>query len=69
MAQRALVAYLRSVFLQPSKAVFQVAELPVEEFALSLGLSTLPRLRFLKRGAQALQVPPAEAPTPAGVPE
>ena len=54
VAQRALVAYLRSIFLQPNKAVFRVAELPVEEYALSLGLSTLPRLRFLKRGAKEL---------------
>ena len=34
---------------------FSVAELPVEEYALSIGLFTLPRLRFFKRGAEELQ--------------
>ena len=54
VAQRAMVAYLRSVFLQPCKAVFSVSALPVEDFAHSLGLSSLPRLRFLKRGPAQL---------------
>ncbi|GIL77456.1 hypothetical protein Vretifemale_6898 [Volvox reticuliferus] len=48
-AQKALVAYLRSVFLQPHKDVFNVAALPVEDFAASLGLASVPRLRFLRR--------------------
>ncbi|GIL64765.1 hypothetical protein Vafri_18644 [Volvox africanus] len=48
-AQKALVAYLRSVFLQPRKDVFNVAALPVEDFAASLGLASVPRLRFLRR--------------------
>ena len=75
VAQRAMVAYLRSVFLQPCKAVFNVSALPVEDFAYSLGLSTLPRLRFLKRGpaqllpggpigpTQTPQEPPQAAPS------
>lgn len=48
-AQKALVAYLRSVFLQPNKAVFDVAKLPVEDFAASMGLASVPKLRFLKK--------------------
>lgn len=49
LAQRALVSYLRSVFLQPNRAVFDVAALPVAELAASFGLSTTPKLRFLRR--------------------
>ena len=48
-AQRAIVAYLRSEFLQPDKAVHDVAALPAEELAQSWGLLTAPRLRFLKK--------------------
>lgn len=53
VAQRALVSYLRSVFLQPNKKVFDVTKLPAAEFALSMGLPTAPKLRFLRRGAPA----------------
>ncbi|KAG2440238.1 hypothetical protein HXX76_004350 [Chlamydomonas incerta] len=48
-AQKALTAYLRSVFLQPKKDVFDVTRLPVEDFAASIGLASTPKLRFLKR--------------------
>lgn len=49
LAQRAMVAYTRSVFLQPNHAIFDASALPLEDFALSMGLSTVPRLRFLAR--------------------
>ena len=52
IAQRALVSYLRSVFLQPNKNVFDVTKLPIEEFAFSMGLSAAPKLRFLKAGGK-----------------
>ncbi|GFR52266.1 hypothetical protein Agub_g14801, partial [Astrephomene gubernaculifera] len=48
-AQKALVAYCRSVFLQPRKAVFDVAALPLPEYAASLGLASVPKLRFMKK--------------------
>jgi superfamily II DNA/RNA helicase len=48
-AQSALVAYVRSVFLQPNKAVFDAAALPLDEYAESLGLLAAPQLKFLKR--------------------
>ena len=54
LAQRALVAYLRSVFLQPDRAVFDVTQLPASEYALSLGLSTAPKLRFLRKAGRKL---------------
>ncbi len=50
MAQKSLVSYLRSVFLQPKKHVFDVQALPSTEFALSLGLTSVPKLKMLKGG-------------------
>ncbi len=47
--QRALVAYVRSVFLAPAKEVFDVAKLPLEALAASWGLAAAPRMRFLRR--------------------
>ncbi|PJF20150.1 RNA-dependent ATPase HCA4 [Paramicrosporidium saccamoebae] len=49
LAQKALVSYVRSIFLHSNKSVFKVEELPIDEFALSLGLSGAPRLRFVPR--------------------
>ncbi|KAG6541361.1 hypothetical protein Mapa_017230 [Marchantia paleacea] len=48
LGQRAFVTYLRSVHLQKNKAVFDVTKLPIEEYAVSLGLPTTPRVRFVK---------------------
>jgi hypothetical protein len=48
-AQRALVAYVRSVFLAPAKQVFKVDTLPLEAIAASWGLAAAPRMRFLRR--------------------
>lgn len=42
-------AYLRSVFLQPNKKVFDVAALPYQDFAQAVGLSSLPELKILQR--------------------
>jgi ATP-dependent RNA helicase DDX10/DBP4 len=53
LAQRAVVSYLRSVYLQPNKDVFDVDALDVEKFANSVGLPNPPRLRFLKSQKQA----------------
>ena len=52
LGQRSLVAYLRSVFLQPNHAIFDVQKLPAAEFALSIGLPTAPKLRFLKNAGK-----------------
>ena len=38
MAQRAFVTYLKSIHLRGNKEIFDVTKLPVEEYALSLGL-------------------------------
>lgn len=50
MAQRALVAYVKSVHMMGDKEIFRVPELPLADYALSLGLASVPRLRFLKGG-------------------
>ena len=46
------MAYLRSVFLQPNHAIFDVQKLPAAEYALSIGLPTAPKLRFLKNAGK-----------------
>lgn len=40
---------MRSVHLQKDKEVFKVTELPAEEFATSLGLPGVPKIKFLSR--------------------
>jgi ATP-dependent RNA helicase DDX10/DBP4 len=45
-AQRAFKSYLRSVFLQPDKRVFDVKQLPMGAFAQSLGLGNTPRVKL-----------------------
>ncbi|KAJ2077366.1 ATP-dependent RNA helicase dbp4 [Coemansia sp. RSA 988] len=49
LGQRAFVTYVRSVFLQKNKKVFDVDKLPLEEFAESLGLPGAPQVKFVKR--------------------
>lgn len=49
VAQAAFVSYIRSVFLNPNKSIFDVSKLDINEFASSLGLPTAPRLRMVKK--------------------
>ncbi|XP_065364289.1 probable ATP-dependent RNA helicase DDX10 [Calliphora vicina] len=48
-AQRAFVAYIKSVFLMKNKKVFNVLALNFDAYAKSLGLVVTPRVRFLER--------------------
>jgi len=48
LAKKAFKSYLRSVHLMPNKDVFKVSELPLDEYAQSLGLASTPSARFLK---------------------
>ncbi|KAL2751484.1 putative ATP-dependent RNA helicase DDX10 [Vespula maculifrons] len=48
-AQRAFVAYIKSVFLMKDKQVFNVKALNTDEYARSLGLAIPPRIRFLQK--------------------
>jgi len=48
-AQRAFIAYIKSVFLMKNKKVFNVESINFDEFAKSFGLVVTPRVRFLQR--------------------
>lgn len=48
-AQRAFVAYIKSVYLMKNKKIFNVESIDFDEFAKSLGLVVTPRVRFLQR--------------------
>ncbi|KAK0484665.1 ATP-dependent RNA helicase dbp-4 [Armillaria novae-zelandiae] len=49
LGQRAFVSYLRSVHLHKDKSIFKVSELPVDQFAESLGLPGTPKIKFLSK--------------------
>ena len=46
LGQKAFVSYVRSVHIQKDKDIFKINELPLEEFAASLGLPGAPRIKF-----------------------
>ena len=48
-AQKSFISYMRSVYLQSNKDVFDVNVLPTNEYATSLGLVQPPRIRFFKK--------------------
>lgn len=47
LGQKAFISYAKSVWLQPDKEIFKLKELPLEEFATSMGLPGAPRIKFL----------------------
>ncbi|RHZ80860.1 hypothetical protein Glove_131g79 [Diversispora epigaea] len=49
LSQKAFISYMRSVHLQSDKSIFNVNELPAEEFSSSLGLSGTPKIKFTKK--------------------
>ncbi|KAG5673763.1 hypothetical protein PVAND_003783 [Polypedilum vanderplanki] len=48
-AQRAFIAYLKSVYLMKNKKIFNIEAINFDEYAKSLGLVVTPRVRFLQR--------------------
>jgi ATP-dependent RNA helicase DDX10/DBP4 len=48
LGQKAFMTYVKSVYLQKDKEVFQLKEYDLEAFATSLGLPGTPRIKFLK---------------------
>ncbi|KAL1987470.1 hypothetical protein VTN96DRAFT_3852 [Rasamsonia emersonii] len=48
LGQKAFISYVKSIYLQKDKEVFKLKELPLEEFAASLGLPGAPRIKFIK---------------------
>ncbi|KAF9985080.1 ATP-dependent RNA helicase dbp4 [Mortierella antarctica] len=49
LGQKAFISYMRSVYLQKDKTVFDVNALPAEEFAASLGLPGAPKIKFVEK--------------------
>jgi ATP-dependent RNA helicase DDX10/DBP4 len=56
LAQKSLISYVRSIYLNSNKAVFSVENMPFEEFAMALGLAGAPKLRFIDRQTAAKNV-------------
>ena len=53
LGQKALLAYLKSVYLQSDKQVFDLAQIDVHALALAMGLQAAPKLSIkLNRGGQ-----------------
>lgn len=50
LAQKAFISYMRSVYLQKNKAVFDVHSLAADKFAASMGLLGAPKIKFAKVG-------------------
>ncbi|UIZ23266.1 hypothetical protein KXD40_003774 [Peronospora effusa] len=49
LAQKAFMSYVRSVYLQPDREVFDTTALPLDAFAESFGLPGAPRMPFLSK--------------------
>ncbi|KAG0308786.1 ATP-dependent RNA helicase dbp4 [Dissophora globulifera] len=49
LGQKAFISYMRSVYLQKDKTVFDVNALPAEAFASSLGLPGAPKIKFVAK--------------------
>ena len=48
-AKKSYICYVRSIYLQSNKHVFDLRKLPLSEYALSLGLPQAPRVRFMSK--------------------
>jgi len=59
LAQKAFVSYVRSVHVNGNKDVFTASELPLKEFAESLGLIGTPRIRFIQKIRPDKNIPAA----------
>ncbi|KAE9966174.1 hypothetical protein EG328_009109 [Venturia inaequalis] len=48
LAQKSFTSYVKSIYVQKDKDIFQLDKLPLEAYATSLGLPGAPRIKFLK---------------------
>ncbi|KAJ5083375.1 ATP-dependent RNA helicase dbp4 [Penicillium angulare] len=48
LGQKAFISYVKSVYVQKDKDVFKIKELPLDNYASSLGLPGAPRIKFIK---------------------
>jgi ATP-dependent RNA helicase DDX10/DBP4 len=49
LAQKSLISYLRSIYLQTNKDIFNIELLPIQQLAECMGLNTVPKLKILKQ--------------------
>ncbi|RKP18111.1 DEAD-domain-containing protein [Rozella allomycis CSF55] len=47
LGQKAFVSYVRSIYLQSNKEVFSIDNLPLDDYAASLGLPGTPKIKFV----------------------
>ncbi|OUM68109.1 hypothetical protein PIROE2DRAFT_4245 [Piromyces sp. E2] len=52
LGQKAFISYMRSIYLQSNKEVFDVHQLPAEKFSESLGLPGAPKIKFIKKSGE-----------------
>ncbi|GAA5991070.1 hypothetical protein JCM10908_006525 [Rhodotorula pacifica] len=55
LAQRAFISYVRSIHLQKDKSIFKLDNLPLEEYAASLGLAGAPKIKFTSKQEASAQ--------------
>lgn len=56
LGQKAFISYVRSIHVRQDKDVFRLRELPLEEFAASLGIPGAPKIKFMNGdGAKTLK--------------
>jgi ATP-dependent RNA helicase DDX10/DBP4 len=48
LGQKAFISYVKSIYVQKDKEIFNLKELKLEEYAGSLGLPGAPRIKFIK---------------------
>ena len=48
LGQKAFISYAKSVYVQKDKETFNIKDLPLEDYAGSLGLPGAPRIKFIK---------------------
>lgn len=61
LGQKAFISYVRSIYVQKNKDVFQISKLPLEEYASSLGLPGAPKIKYLKgNGIRTLKNAPIQ---------
>ena len=53
LGQKAFISYAKSVYVQKDKEIFKLQELPLEEYAASLGLPGAPKIKFNNMGQKS----------------
>jgi ATP-dependent RNA helicase DDX10/DBP4 len=55
LAQKTIKSYIKSVYIQPDKNVFDIKGIDIQKLALSYGLMNLPELRLIKHSQNDLK--------------